>query len=85
MSRYPRYFLMVSALDFKAALRKEYIVLWTARVSTDLTGHSLDEVLPSLIAAGAPMFGRDTNGPDFSDRPIVPMGHVEVGTAVLKR
>ena len=85
MSRYPRYFLMVSALDFKAALRKEYVVLWTARVSTDLTGHTLDEVLPSLIAAGAPMFGRDTNGPDFSDRPVVPMGHVEVGTAVPKK
>jgi hypothetical protein len=85
MSRYPRYYLMVSALDFKAALKKQYVVLWTARVSTELTGHTLDEVLPSLIAAGAPMFGRDTDGPAFSDRPVVPAGRVEMGTPVPKK
>ena len=63
-SRVPRYYVTVSALDF------------------GLYGHSLDQVLPSLIAAGAPMFGRDTNGAQwpFKELPIVPMGHVVVGT-----
>jgi hypothetical protein len=84
-AREARYYLMVSALDFDAAIRhKKYIVYWTARISTELAGHTLDEVLPTLITRGAPMFGRDSHGPQISDGPIVPMGHVEMGTPVFK-
>jgi len=82
-SRVPRYYVTVSALDFDAAIQhKKYIVLWTEFISTGLYGHTLDQVLPSLIAAGAPMFGRDTNGAQwpFKEFPVVPMGHVVVGT-----
>jgi hypothetical protein len=86
-ARNPRYYVMVSALDFAAAAQqKKVIVLWTARISTDLEGHTLEEVLPTLIASGAPMFGQDTNGAlwPFPSVPLVPMGHVEVGTPYLK-
>ncbi len=85
-TRYPRYYFMVSALDFKAATEKrKYVVYWTARVSTELAGHTLDEVLPSLIARGAPMFGTDTDGPRFAESAIVPNGEVAIGQPVLKR
>jgi hypothetical protein len=83
-SRVARYYLMVSALDFKSATQKKPVVLWTARVSTELWSHTLDQVLPTLIAKGAPMFGRDSDGPQMTTAPIVPMGHVIVGTPVLK-
>jgi len=82
-SRVPRYYVTVSALDFDAMIKhKQYVIYWTEYISTGLYGHSLDQVLPSLIAAGAPMFGRDTNGAQwpFKELPIVPMGHVVVGT-----
>jgi hypothetical protein len=82
-SRIPRYYVTISALDFAAATQqKKLVVLWTAYMSTGLTGHTLDQVLPSLIAAGAPMWGRDTDGAQWplKEVPIVPMGHVVVGT-----
>ena len=84
-TRAPRYFFMVSALDFKSAVREKKItVLWTARISTELAGHTLEQVLPTLIADGTPAFGRDTNGPQFSEGPILPAAHVIAGTPVLK-
>jgi hypothetical protein len=83
-SRVPRYYLMISAMDFNAAVKKKIVVLWTARVSTELWRHNLGEVLPSLISAGAPMLGRNSNGPHMTSGPIVPAGHVLVGTPVLK-
>jgi hypothetical protein len=80
----PQYYLMVSALDFKDATQHKVTLLWTARVSTRLWSHTLDQVLPTLITVGAPMFGRDTDGPQLNTQPLVPIGHVIVGTPVLK-
>jgi hypothetical protein len=84
--RVPRYYVMVSALDFKEAMKKNYIVLWTARMSTPIYDHTLDQVFASLVDAGAPMFGRNTKGPEwpFLTVPVVPLGHVEVGTPYVK-
>ena len=84
-ARRARYYLMVSALDFKEANEhKKFVVYWTARVSTDLEGNTLDGVLPALIESGAPHFGRDTDGPLIMGAKPVPLGHVEMGTPVLK-
>jgi hypothetical protein len=84
-TRAPRYYFMVSALDFKsAAEQKKFVVLWTARISTELAGHTLGEVLPTLITEGTPAFGRDTDGPHFSEDPIIPAGRVTAGTPVWK-
>jgi hypothetical protein len=86
----PRYFLMVSAMDFATAMTKDekgrpnLLVYWTARVSTEIIDHTLEEVLPTLVANGAPMFGRKTDGPQWNDSPMVPFGRVIVGTPVLK-
>ena len=84
-ARHPRYYLMVSALDFKAATEhKKLVVYWTARVSTELEGNTLAGVLPSLISSVAPHFGRDTDGPLLMGAKAVPLGHVEMGAPVLK-
>ena len=46
-ARVPRYYVIVSALDYAALTQqKKAVVLWTAFVSTDLYGHTLDQVLP---------------------------------------
>jgi len=86
-ARVPRYYVTVSALDFAAATReKKVVILWTAHISTELYGHTLEEVLPTLIATGAPQFGRDTGGAlwPFKSVQLAPMGHVEVGTPYLR-
>jgi len=83
-SHHARYFLMVSALDFKQALHKKPVLLWCARVSTELAGRSLSEVLPTLIERGTPCFGEDTGGPKFLNSAPVPRGFVTVGQPILK-
>jgi len=47
-------------------------------------GHYIDEVLPTLIAAGAPMFGRMTTAPQLTHTPVVPEGHVTVGAPYVR-
>jgi hypothetical protein len=83
-AHHPRYFLMVSALDFQSATQRKPILLWCARVSTELSGHTLDGVLPALIETGAKKFGMEADRAKFTTVPVVPMGHVVVGTPVLK-
>jgi hypothetical protein len=83
-SRVPRYYVMISALDFAEFMKKHPVVLWTARVSVAREGHTLDEVLPALINAAGPMLGRKTRVPQWSDGTTVPRGHVEAGTPVMK-
>jgi len=84
-SRIARYYVIISALDFNAAVReRKIVVLWTARVSTSVWGCNLDEVLPALVAKMAPMLGRDTNGPEITSVPAVPLGRVEVGAPYVK-
>jgi len=36
------------------------------------------------VAKMAPMLGRDTNGPEITSVPAVPVGHVEVGAPYVK-
>ncbi len=83
-AHHPRYFLMVSALDFHAATQRKPVLLWCARVSTELAGHTLDGVLPTLIETGAKKFGEEADRAKFTTVPVIPMGHVIVGTPVLK-
>jgi hypothetical protein len=81
----PRYYVIISALDFNAAVReRKIVILWTARVSTGVWGSNLDEVLPALVAKMAPMLGSDTNGPKITSGPAVPVGRVEVGAPYVK-
>jgi hypothetical protein len=83
-AHHPRYFLMVSALDFNQAAKHNPVLLWCARVGTELVGRDLGDVLPALVSAGAPLFGEDMGSARFMDVKAVPMGHVHVGTPVLK-
>jgi hypothetical protein len=83
-SRRIRWYMTVTAIDFDDWLKHHSITsLWREHVSTEVWGHYLDEVLPTLITAGAPALGRDTP-PQFIRESLIPMGHVEVGTPVLK-
>lgn len=79
-----RYFIVVSAYDFAAAKQHKKVLLWQARMSTPSVGVTLGEVLPSLIASGGPMFGRETIRPKWIDMPIAREGHVEIGTPEFK-
>ena len=84
MERSPRHYMLVSAFDFQDWVKHKTTLLWQAHISTELEGHTLGEVLPTLIATAAPMFGRETTAPELIAAPVAPMGRVIVGTPEVK-
>ncbi len=82
-ARDERYFVVVSAYDFAAAKGKKKILLWQAKLSTPSNGVSLAEVLPSMISAGGPHFGRETKLPELVNAPLAKEGKVEIGTPTI--
>ena len=84
MEKSPRHFLIVSAFDFKDWSHHQTTLLWQAHLSTELAGNSLGQVLPVLLAIGAPYFGRETKAPELIAAPFSPMATVILGTAVVK-
>lgn len=79
-----RHFVRLVAYDYEAAKKKKKKLLWHARVSTHSDGVKLNEVLATLIKAGAPHFGRETRDPVLMDLPYVPEGKVELGDPTVK-
>ncbi len=82
-ARDDRYFAIVSAYDFAAAKEKKKKLHWQAKMSTPSNRVSLAEVIPSMITAGGPHFGRETKRPDSIAAPLAKEGKVEVGTPVV--
>jgi len=82
-ARDERYFVVVSAYDFAAAKEKKKKLLWQAKLSTPSNGVSLAEVLPSIISAGGPHFGRETKLPELVNAPLAKEGKVEIGTPTI--
>lgn len=82
-ARDDRYFVIVSAFDFAAAKEKKKKLLWQAKMSVPSNRVSLAEVIPSMITAGAPRFGRETKRPESVTAPLAKEGKVEIGTPTV--
>jgi len=83
-ARTARWYMTVVAADYNDwKYHHKATKLWHESMSTELWGHYFDEALPTLIANGAASFGRET-GPQMIQAPVVPMGHVVVGTPYLR-
>jgi hypothetical protein len=80
-----RYFVMISAYDFKAYFEQhQKMMLWVAKMSVPATEVTMAEVLPALIDNGGTVFGKETIGPKVIDVPAaLPNGKVEVGTPTV--
>jgi hypothetical protein len=60
----PRIFVIVSAFDYQGfALNHEAKLIWRTKLSALETSGDLDEVIPALIAKGAPFFGKNIQDP----------------------
>ena len=75
--------MIVSAYDFEAAKTKKKVLLWQAKMSTPSNRVSLAEVIPGMIAAGGPRFGRETKLPESVTAPLAKEGTVEIGTPTV--
>jgi hypothetical protein len=80
-----RYFVMISAYDFKAYFEQhKKVMLWAAKMSMPTNDVTMAQVLPTLIDNGGAVFGRETIGPKRLDVPaVMPDGKVDVGTPTV--
>jgi hypothetical protein len=61
-ARQPRIFVIVSAYDYEGLLHREAKLLWRVKLSAREQSGEMDQVIPALIAGGAPYFGKDLPG-----------------------
>jgi hypothetical protein len=79
-----RYFVVVTAFDFHAARKNhQRVQLWQAKMSVPNTGVTLTDVLPAMVRAGGPLFGRETKQPQVLLVPLAPEGRVEIGNPTV--
>jgi hypothetical protein len=80
-----RYFVVVEAYDMQAYMEQhKKVLLWSTKISMPSDGVTLPQVMPTLIASGGPLLGRETVRPKWIEMPAVPDGQVEVGMPEVK-
>jgi hypothetical protein len=73
LARHPRIFVIVSAFDYqKLSQQKDVKPLWRVKLSAQETSGDMDQVIPSLIAAGAPYFGKNIPDPKIVQSTLSP-------------
>jgi hypothetical protein len=73
------YYVVASAYDHDALLKKVRKLLWRTRLTVSADGVSQVQTLPTLIATGGPFFGKEMSEPEILSKRPVPAGTVEVG------
>jgi hypothetical protein len=80
-----RYFVALTAFDFKAYARNhKKVMLWQAKMSLPSVSVSIDEAMPALVRAGGPLFGRETVRPKRVVLPVTDEGRVDIGALTVK-
>lgn len=80
-----RYFITITAYDYATSIHtQKKVALWQAKMSVPSQGMAYDDVAKALVEAGGPFFGRETTIPRQFSIPVVPEGHVLVGTPQVK-
>ena len=65
-SKLPRIFIVVSAYDYRSlSERHEAKLVWRVKLSAQESSGEMYEVIPPLIAAGGPFFGKDLSDSRF--------------------
>ncbi len=83
-ARDDRYYVILMAFDFAAAKRREKKLLWMAKMSTESHGTNLPEVIPALVASGAPVFGRDTKPEEINSGDVLKQENVTLAPLEVK-
>ena len=77
------YYVVASAYDYGALLRKERRLYWRTRMTVAAQGVSQEQTLPTLIASAGPYFGKDMPEVEILSKRATPEGKVEIGEAVV--
>jgi hypothetical protein len=57
------YVAAIAAYDYKAALEKQKVLLWTTKISCPSRGLAMPQTLPAMLALAGPYIGRETKIP----------------------
>jgi hypothetical protein len=77
------YYVVASAYDYGALLRKERRLYWRTRMTVAAQGVSQEQTLPTLITTAGPYFGKDMPEVEILSKRATPDGRVEIGEAVV--
>lgn len=77
------FFVIASAYDYAALVKKERRLLWRTKMTVNSLGVNMVESIPPLIASAAPYLGRETREPVLVTKRITRDGNVNVGTPVV--
>lgn len=75
------YFVVATAYDYAALVRKERKLLWRTKMTVNSLGVNMVESLPPLIASAAPYLGIETRDPVVISKRVMRGGNVEIGEA----
>jgi hypothetical protein len=71
-ARHPRFFIVISAYQYQPpGEAQKPSLIWRAKLSAQETSGDMDEVIPALIAKGAPYFGKDVQFPKIVDNTLM--------------
>ncbi len=72
LTRNARWFVVVSAYDYSAFSRHENRLVQRVKISTDQRPDlTMAEILPALLRAGGPYFGRNLEAPEILSVPLI--------------
>jgi len=79
LSHDDRYFVVLSAYDFRSVSQRQPNLLWRVKMSTLGVGVSMADALPTLLHGGAPFLGRNLSS--FQDVRVPIVAAIPVGAA----
>lgn len=77
------FFVVASAYDYAALVKKERRLLWRTKMTVNALGVNMLETVPPLIASAGAYFGRETETPVVINKRVSRDGKVEVGTPTV--
>ncbi|ATC63801.1 hypothetical protein CMV30_07480 [Nibricoccus aquaticus] len=78
------YYVVISAFEYASVAASKPVLLWRTKMSVNSAGVSLTESVRPLIAAGADLIGKETDGGILLSRKISRSGSVKIGEAEVE-
>jgi hypothetical protein len=82
-ARDDRVYILVAALDVEALRKKQKKLVWRTRISIDSRRRSLPESMKVMLASAAPLYGTNTDLPQFIEDADRRKAEVIIGTPTV--
>lgn len=73
------YGIIVTAFEFKSASTPKPVICWQTRIGLPSCGKSMDEAIPTMLAAAGTSIGQENNSAVLRNADVIRNGHVKFG------